>query len=200
MKIGLTSYSLNADIMSGRKTILDAMRFAAENGAEHMEIVPFGFTLYDDGRDEFNQPLIDSIRQTAEALSLPLSDYAVLANLLAPEEEARRAEIRRLKRHIDVAHRLGVPMMRHDISSFRRPLEQNTPLAFEECLPWAVQAARELADYAAGYGLDESLFLTILRSAGRGRPVRPAGKDGTPQGFLRPAGGAPDRCGRTVPL
>ena len=77
MKIGLTSYSLNADIMSGRKTILDAMRFAAENGAEHMEIVPFGFTLYDDGRDEFNQPLIDSIRQTAEALSLPLSDYAV---------------------------------------------------------------------------------------------------------------------------
>ena len=153
MKIGLTSYSLNADIMSGRKTILDAMRFAAENGAEHMEIVPFGFTLYDDGRDEFNQPLIDSIRQTAEALSLPLSDYAVLANLLAPEEEARRAEIRRLKWHIDVAHRLGVPMMRHDISSFRRPLEQNTPLAFEECLPWAVQAARELADYAAGYGI-----------------------------------------------
>ena len=68
MKIGLTSYSLNADIMSGRKTILDAMRFAAESGAEHMEIVPFGFTLYDDGRDEFNQPLIDSIRQTAEAL------------------------------------------------------------------------------------------------------------------------------------
>ena len=146
MKIGLTSYSLNADIMSGRKTILDAMRFAAENGAEHMEIVPFGFTLYDDGRDEFNQPLIDSIRQTAEALSLPLSDYAVLANLLAPEEEARRAEIRRLKRHIDVAHRLGVPMMRHDISSFRRPLEQNTPLAFEECLPWAVQAARPRRD------------------------------------------------------
>ena len=191
MKIGLTSYSLNADIMSGRKTILDAMRFAAENGAEHMEIVPFGFTLYDDGRDEFNQPLIDSIRQTAEALSLPLSDYAVLANLLAPEEEARRAEIRRLKRHIDVAHRLGVSMMRHDISSFRRPLEQNTPLAFEECLPWAVQAARELADYPAGYGRG---------SAGRGRPVRPAGKDGTPQGFLRPAGGAPDRCGRTVPL
>ena len=134
MKIGLTSYSLNADIMSGRKTILDAMRFAAENGAEHMEIVPFGFTLYDDGRDEFNQPLIDSIRQTAETLSLPLSDYAVLANLLAPEEEARRAEILRLKRHIDVAHRLGVPMMRHDISSFRRPLEQNTPLALEECL------------------------------------------------------------------
>lgn len=153
MKIGLTSYSLNADIMSGRKTILDAMRFAAENGAEHMEIVPFGFTLYDDARGEFNLPLIDSIRQTAAELSLPLSDYAVLANLLAPEEEARRAEIERLRRHIDVAHRLGVPMMRHDISSFRRPLEQNTPLAFEQCLPWAVQAAQELADYAAGYGI-----------------------------------------------
>ena len=171
MKIGLTSYSLNADIMSGRKTILDAMRFAAENGAEHMEIVPFGFTLYDDGRDEFNQPLIDSIRQTAEALSLPLSDYAVLANLLAPEEEARRAEIRRLKRHIDVAHRLGVPMMRHDISSFRRPLEQNTPLAFEECLPWAVQAA--------GWG--------------RQFPAQKRPRCLPPQSFL-PVGGGPGGC------
>ena len=153
MKIGLTSYSLNEDITTGKKTILDAMRFAAENGAEHMEIVPFGFTLYDDKTGEFNEPLIAEIRALSSALSLPLSNYAVLANLLSDDAGERRAEVERLKRHIDVAHKLGVPMMRHDISSFRRPLELNTPLAFEKYFHYAVEGARELADYAAGYGI-----------------------------------------------
>ena len=153
MKIGLTSYSLNADIVSGKKSILDALRFAAKNGAEHMEIVPFGFTLYDDKAGEFNDALIADIRECAAELSLPLSNYAVLANLLQEDADGRRAEVERLKRHIDVAHRLGCPMMRHDISSFRRPLEENTPLAFEKMFPYAVETARELADYAAAYGI-----------------------------------------------
>ena len=138
MKIGLTSYSLNDDITSGRKSILNALRFAAGIGAEHMELVPFGYTLYDDKTGEFNTPLIAEIRTLSAHLSLPLSNYAVLANLLSEDETERSAEVERLKRHIDVAHQLGIPMMRHDISSFRRPLEQNTPLAFERVFPWAV--------------------------------------------------------------
>lgn len=161
MKIGLTSYSLNEDITTGKKSILDAMRFAAENGAEHMEIVPFGFTLRDDKTGEFNEPLIAEIRALSAELSLPLSNYAVLANLLSDDAGERRAEVERLKRHIDVAHKLGVPMMRHDISSFRRPLELNTPLAFEKYFPYAVEGARELADYAAGYGI-----VTLLENHG----------------------------------
>ena len=102
MKIGLTSYSLNADIMSGRKTILDAMRFAAENGAEHMEIVPFGFTLHDDKTGEFNESLIGEIRELSAALSLPLSNYAVLANLLSDDagETAARLAVTRACRGI----------------------------------------------------------------------------------------------------
>lgn len=153
MKIGLTSYSLNDDITSGRKSILNALRFAAGIGAEHMELVPFGYTLYDDKTGEFNTPLIAEIRTLSAHLSLPLSNYAVLANLLSEDETERSAEVERLKRHIDVAHQLGIPMMRHDISSFRRPLEQNTPLAFERVFPWAVACTQELADYAARFGI-----------------------------------------------
>lgn len=153
MKIGLTSYSLNADITSGRKTILDAMRFAKSKGAEGIEIVPFGFTLHDDKTGAFNEPLIAAIRSLSEELALPLTNYAVLGDLLRWDDDARHAEIERLKRHIDVAAKLGLTRMRHDISSFRRPLESNTPRNFEREFPMAVACCQELADYAAQFGI-----------------------------------------------
>ena len=48
MKIGLSSYSMDNYMQSGEMTILDVMTFAKEQGAEHIELVPFGFTLVDD--------------------------------------------------------------------------------------------------------------------------------------------------------
>ena len=153
MKIGLTSYSLNADITSGKKTVLDAMRFAKEKRAEHIELVPFGFTLYDDAAGEFNEALIADIKKLSAEIDLPVSNYAVLGDLLKFDPDARKAEVERLKRHIDVAHKLGIRQMRHDISSFRRPLESNTPEAFEREFPIAVETCRELADYAANFGI-----------------------------------------------
>ncbi|MCQ2433476.1 MAG: sugar phosphate isomerase/epimerase [Clostridia bacterium] len=153
MKIGLTSYSMNNYIQSGMMSVCEVMRFAKEKGAEHIELVPFGFTLHDDAKDTFNEPLIAEIRRVSEEIDLPLSNYAVLADLLKPDADARRAEIERLKRHIDVAAKLGLKFMRHDISSFRRPLESNTPTAFEREFPVAAAACQELADYAARFGV-----------------------------------------------
>ena len=48
MKIGLTSYSMNNYICDGLMSVCEVMRFAKEKGAEHIELVPFGFTLHDD--------------------------------------------------------------------------------------------------------------------------------------------------------
>ena len=153
MKIGLTSYSCNAEIMRGEMSILDVMRFAKSKNAAAIELVPFGFTLYDDKTGEFNEPLIREIRETSREIDLPLSNYAVLGDLLRWDRDARMAEVERLKRHIDVAHKLGLTTMRHDISSFRRPLETNTPLDFEREFPMAVETCRLLADYAAPLGI-----------------------------------------------
>ena len=153
MKIGLTSYSMNNYICDGLMSVCEVMRFAKEKGAEHIELVPFGFTLHDDKTGEFNEPLIAEIRRVSEEIGLPLSNYAVLGDLLKPDPDARKAEVERLKRHIDVAAKLGLKQMRHDVSSFRRPLESNTPVAFEREFPIAVETCQALADYAAQYGI-----------------------------------------------
>ena len=65
MKIGLTSYSCNVEIMRGEMSILDVMRFAKSKNAAAIELVPFGFTLYDDKTGEMNEPLIREIRETS---------------------------------------------------------------------------------------------------------------------------------------
>ena len=153
MKIGLTSYSMNNYICDGLMSVTEVMRFAKEKGAEHIELVPFGFTLHDDVTGEFNEELIAEIKATSAEIDLPLSNYAVLGDLLKFDPDARKAEVERLKRHIDVAAKLGLKFMRHDISSFRRPLESNTPAAFEREFPIAVETCRELADYASGFGI-----------------------------------------------
>ena len=82
MKIGLTSYSMNNYICGGLMSVCEVMRFAKEKGAEHIELVPFGFTLHDDRTGEFNEPLIAEIRNVSKEIDLPLSNYAVLGDLL----------------------------------------------------------------------------------------------------------------------
>lgn len=54
---------------------------------------------------------------------------------------------------MDVAARLGIARMRHDIASFARPRESDTPADFEKEFFMMVEAAAEVADYAARYGI-----------------------------------------------
>lgn len=157
MKIGLTSYSLYADMKKGRKTIQDAMRFAKTSGAEHIELVPGCFTLYDETAGSFHDALIEELRALSEELELPLSNYAISANLMSEDAEARHAEVERVKRHVDVVCRLGIPTMRHDLASGGSPSGENSERAFEHFLPFAVESAREIADYAGERGVSTLL-------------------------------------------
>ena len=150
--IGLSSYSMLNAIEAGM-SILDVMAFAKEIGAENFELVPFGYTLYDDEKGVFDDGLISAVKEKSAELGLPLSNYAVLGDLLKPDPDARKREIERLEKHIDVAAKLGLRRMRHDVSSFRRPLETNTPLDFEREFPMMVETCQALADYAAQYGI-----------------------------------------------
>jgi sugar phosphate isomerase/epimerase len=147
MKIGLSTYSLLDAIEKGEMTVLDAIEWIKENGGEHVEIVPFGFKF--DGNEE----LADAIREKAKEVGIDVSNYSILADFLKDDEEEYKKEIKRVMREVDIAHRLGVKYMRHDVSSFRRPFEKNTIIHFEKDLPRMVEACRIIADYAAQYGI-----------------------------------------------
>jgi sugar phosphate isomerase/epimerase len=149
MKLGISSYSLYQDIQAGKMTIQDALQWVAGIGADHMEIVPLGFSLTD-------QPeLIDAIRSKANELGIELSNYAIGANFIQPSEEAYEAEIARVRNEVDIANRLGVKLMRHDVAF--RSEEECSIANFHADLPRLVEACQRIADYASSYGITTSV-------------------------------------------
>lgn len=147
MKIGLSSYSLSRAINAGEMTILEAIDWIAEHGGEHMEVVPFGYSLTE-------QPeLIEAIRSKAAEANVELSNYAIGANFNKESDEEYEKEIERVMKEVDIANALGVKLMRHDVAS-------DTDLSikrFNEVLPRLAQACARIADHAAQYGITTSV-------------------------------------------
>lgn len=150
MKLGLSLYSLHRALGESGTTVFDLMQWVADNGGEHIEIVPGnGFSLDD------NPKLAEQIRHKAESAAIDISNYAVGANFLQPDEASFRAEIERVKHQVDIAHWLGTPNMRHDIASL--PIPDSTIHNFNRDLPRLVEACREVADYASQYNITTSV-------------------------------------------
>lgn len=150
MKIGLSSYSLFRALKAKDMSIVEAVEWVAEQGGEHIEIVPnLGFSF-----DE-NPELIDEIREKANEVGIDISNYAIGANFITETEEAFQAEIDRVKKEVDIANRLGAKFMRHDVAT--RPIPETTIQNFEADLPKLAAACQEIADYASQYGITTSV-------------------------------------------
>ena len=115
MKIGLSSYSLLQALKSGKMTILDVVQWVKDNGGEHLELVPYGYTLVD------NLELADALRDKARSVGIDLSNYSIPANFVQGKEEEFEDEMDRVKQHVDLVHRLGLRHMRHDVTAFTLP-------------------------------------------------------------------------------
>lgn len=151
MKAGLSTYSLLQAIRAGEMTVLDVIDWIADHGGEHMEIVPYGFTLVD------NLELADAVRDKAKERGIDLSNYSMPANFVQETDEAFEAEVERVKQHVDLLHRMGIKHMRHDVTAFTLPKEQMTIEWFEENLHLVVEGSRRIADYAAQFGITTTL-------------------------------------------
>ncbi len=147
LKVGISSYSLVNYLEDKRMTILDAIDYISEVGGESIELVPFGFELLGDDN------LIEQVKARAKEKGIYISNYAILADLLMEDEASRRAEIERVKSHVEVAYKLGLDKMRHDVSSFRRPMSSNTAKNFEREFSLMVEGCIEIADYAKERGI-----------------------------------------------
>lgn len=149
MKLGVSSYSLVRAMRNKEMDILGAIQWVADNGGEHIEIVPFEFSLID------NPELIPAIREKAASVGIEVSNYAIGANFITDSREKFEAEIARVKQHVDIANGLGVKRMRHDIAF--RPIPETTTANFEQDFPIMVEACAIIADYAAQFGITTSI-------------------------------------------
>ena len=90
MKLGLSTYSLDGEISSGRMTLGDVLDWIAANGGECAELVPFAYQFEKDGVIDH-----ESIRQTvrrAKDAGIELVNYSVLADLCKTGEDLENAK------------------------------------------------------------------------------------------------------------
>ncbi len=149
MKIGVSTYSLHKSLENGDMTVPSAIRWMAERGAQHVELVPIGFTL------QQNPSLIEEIREQATKSNIDISNYAVRGNLIAKDSAQYEKAIQELQAQVDIAHQLGVHLLRHDVAW--RPIPETGITQFEEDLPGIVTACQRIADYAAEFHITTSV-------------------------------------------
>ncbi|MBM7587124.1 sugar phosphate isomerase/epimerase [Bacillus pakistanensis] len=151
MKVGLSSYSLLNELKAGTMTILDVIQWISDNGGEHMEIVPYGYSVVD------NIELADDIRKKANETEIELSAYSLPANFVQDTQELFDEEVSRLKRHVDIVNRLGIKIMRHDVTAFMLKPEEMSIHYFDKHFSKIVEGSQRIADYAAKFGITTTI-------------------------------------------
>lgn len=149
MKIGLSTYSLSRAMAAREMTLLDSLQWIADNGGEHVEVATVGIDL----RSEPDLP--EKLRERAAQLGLEISSYTVGAQFLQPNDEAFDAEIQRMLGEVEIAARLGVRKMRHDVAT--RPPTETGLGNLEQDMPRLAHACRIIADHAGLQGITTSL-------------------------------------------
>lgn len=146
MKIGASTYSLLKAIKAGDLDVLGVFDWLAQNGAEHIEIVPVADISFAE-RPE----LADTFAAKAKEVGLDISCYTFGASFIDRTEEEFEAELQRVREQVDIAVRMGSRLVRHDVAS--RPQEKATDEQFEQDLPLLIEACRQITDYAAKCGV-----------------------------------------------
>lgn len=160
MKFGVSTYSFMRAIQRDDMSVLDVVRWIADHGGEHVEVVPFGFNVTDDPK------LADAIRNEADRVGIAISNYCVLSGFTQEDDQEYEAEIQRVMREVDTANRLGAKLMRFDVAWRRKREGEEAGLAgvvwkhnaitiekFEAKLPRIAAACARITDYAAQYGI-----------------------------------------------
>ena len=153
MKIGVSSYCLDSLMEAGKMTLFEVIDWVAKQGGECIEFVPFAFRFDDEATGKIDSEFIAKVIRRVKDAGIEAVNYSVLSNLCVEDDEAFEKEVARICHHVDIAAELGVPRMRHDISAFRRPLDQNGLKDFDALLPRMVEGARRITEYAKGRGV-----------------------------------------------
>ncbi|MCX7597848.1 MAG: sugar phosphate isomerase/epimerase, partial [Armatimonadetes bacterium] len=104
MKPGMTMYSFNSYAREGLIDVKGFIEFAAEVGLPTVDLLAYYW------RDERREP--DEARALLDDLGIELAAYAVGNNFVQTEKRKFREQVDVVRRGIEMAHRLGAPVMR----------------------------------------------------------------------------------------
>ncbi len=145
LKISLNAYSFNDPLKSGSMTLDDLLDFCAANDFDAVDLTGYYFPGYPAVPED---SYLFHLKQKAHRLGLDISGTGVRNDFTNPDINKRKEDITLVKKWIEVAAKLGAPVIR--IFSGAKLPEGHT---WDEVAAWMVKDLKECADYGMQYGV-----------------------------------------------
>ena len=145
IKLSCNLYSLNEPLRSGEMTLEGALDFCAELGFDAVDPTGYYFRGYPEAPPD---AYVYAIKKRAFRMGLDISGTGVRNDFTQPEREKREADVALVRRWVDVAAKLGAPMVRV-FAGLRVPAGHTEA----ETTGWVVEGIRACVDYGAERGI-----------------------------------------------
>ena len=145
IRLALNAYSFDKMLKDGSMTLAQAVEYCAQHGLEGLDATGYYFPGYPQvPTDDY----IHTLKRTAFVNGISISGTGVRNDFAAADADARRRDVRMVKDWIEVAEKLGAPVIR--VFTGPRLPEGRT---FDQVLAWMVPEFQECAAHGAGHGV-----------------------------------------------
>lgn len=159
LKVSLNAYSfarLLNDHLRGRGkgiTLLELLDFCAQHDFEAIDPTGYYFPGYGSVREGKKgvptDAYIREFKRKAFDLGIAISGTGVANDLATADKEKRAADVKHIKDWVEVAAKLGAPVLR----VFSGPVPQGYEGKWDEVAKWLAEDLKTCADYAEKFGV-----------------------------------------------
>ncbi len=144
-KISLNAYSFNEPLKNGKATLDDVLEFCAKENFDAIDMTGYYFPGYPEiPTDEY----IYHLKRKAHQLGVEISGTGIRNEFAEPDKTKRAAEIIFVKKWIEVAAKLGAPVIRIFTG---KSLPAN--YAWEEVAEWITADIKSCVDFGKQHGV-----------------------------------------------
>ena len=152
LKLSLNAYSFNQLLMNhlaGKSPglgLLELLEFCARNDFDALDPTGYYFPGYPDIPDN---DFLYALKRRAHQLGVAISGTGIRNDFATPDAAKRAADVVRAKAWIEVAARLGAPVLR----VFAGAVPEGYADRWNEAAEWMIEALRECAAHGAKHGV-----------------------------------------------
>jgi sugar phosphate isomerase/epimerase len=145
LKLALNAYSFDKPLMAHTMTLDDVIHFCAQHRVDALDATGYYFPGYPKApSDEY----VYNLKKTAFLNGVQLSGTGVRNDFAVTDPAARKRDVQMVKDWIEVASKLGAPVVRV-FSGKARP----EGYTFDQALAWMIQDFKECAEYGKQHGV-----------------------------------------------
>jgi sugar phosphate isomerase/epimerase len=145
LKLALNAYSFDKPLMAHTMTLEDVVHFCAQQRVDALDATGYYFPGYPKApADQY----VYNLKRTAFLNGVQLSGTGVRNDFAVPDAAARRRDVQMVKDWIEVASKLGAPVIRV-FTGKARP----EGYTFDQVLSWMIPEFQECAEYGKQHGV-----------------------------------------------